>query len=199
MIAEIDPGVQHPQTISFGFQPAPGVRAKEKHVLGRQSGFRRDLARKIWYALGFYLHTRPDREEHDATRLRKTLEKVAARLEVYEQDRVIAGGGALRSFFKCQDCGRSISKRVRSIADNPYVQCPNSVCGAVYHCVEKPNRIVEHTMLQENLVCKKCGGDNWLGIHRLRRGAEQNAIMNCSGCKVQYRMVEYVTLKDAQE
>src|SRR6202043_2148532 len=39
MLVDIDPGVEHPQTISFGFESAPGVPADKMYVLGRQTGF----------------------------------------------------------------------------------------------------------------------------------------------------------------
>jgi len=194
MIAEIDPGVHHDRTLSFGPQPAPGVAAKEMYSLGKQSGLRKDLARRIYHGLGAYLHARVDQEPHNYVRLRTKLLKVLPLLEKFEGDRVIMSGFAMRSTFNCEGCGRIIKQRIEN-TEIKVVTCPNTKCGAIYEYFEE-NGQPRHRMLQQNVKCHKCGTDNWFGEHKLRRGAEERATFNCFGCKRKYQFLPYVMIRD---
>jgi len=165
--------------------------------MGRQTGLRKDLARRLWNGLGFYLHARVDQKPHHAAKLRQKLEKVLPRLEEFREDRIIVNGFDRRTTSKCQDCGRSMSRRLGAVKDNPYMNCPSRKCGAIYMITDVDGRRARWDLVQENLKCKKCGADNWLGLHVWKRGAHENAMLACSGCSTKYQLFEYVLVKEA--
>ena len=189
MLADIEPRISSDVVLSFGVEPSPGAQPKQMYVMGRQSGISKDLVRKAYHALGFYLHARVDQAPHDPVRLRKKLEKLIPYLEKFRGDTVISSGFAARSTFRCQECGRSISKRPHTLEKDPYVTCPNKNCRAVYEVgeEEEPGRH-PWKMLQHNLVCPECGAANWFGVHKLEAGAAAHATFNCNGCHAKYRM-----------
>jgi transposase-like protein len=197
MISEIDPGVLHDRTLTFGSESSPGVLAGPMYVMGTHTGLRRDLARRIWNGVGFYLHAPVISGEHDYDKLRKKLAKTIPRLQTFQSDRVLAGGFAERSHFKCSSCGRAIAKRTATIEETPWVVCPNTKCGAIYECFHEGDQ-VGHKMLQESVKCKKCGSDNWLGVHQLKEAAQKNGFVRCCQCDATYQLFEYVLVKDAK-
>jgi DNA-directed RNA polymerase subunit RPC12/RpoP len=191
MIADIDPGVTKDRTLSIGYESAPGVPASEMHVMGTQSGISKELVRKAYHALGFYLHARLDGEPHDLAKLRKKLNKLLPDLEKFEGDRVIMSGFTAQVTFKCGECQRPIVKRVETLEETPYVKCPNKTCGALYK-VTPHGDLYEHRMLEQNVVCKGCGADNWVGSHALERAAEQNGSMQCRQCGMGYQVRRFI-------
>lgn len=195
MIEEIDPGIHHDVTLSFGPESSPGVLAGPMYVMGSQTGIRKDLARRMWNGVGYYLHAPVTGGEHDASKMKAKLEKVAAHLERYRNDRVLAGGLALRSSTKCMKCQRPISKRVQTIKDNPLITCPNSRCGAIYECSEEGERVM-FKMLEHNVKCNKCQNDNYLPVHELKKAAQENAFIRCGSCPAVYQAVEYIMFKE---
>jgi transposase-like protein len=197
MISEIDPGVYHDRTMSMGLQSPTGGPAGPMYLIGKQTGLRRDLARRIWNGIGFYLHAPVVKGEHDYERLRLKLEKEIPRLETFQTDRSLGGGIAERSHFKCSSCGRAIAKRTATIEETPWVVCPNTKCGAIYECFREGEQ-VGHKMLQDSVKCSKCGSDNWLGVHQLKEAAQKNGFVNCCQCDATYQLFEYVLVKDAK-
>lgn len=187
MIADIDPMVQHDSILRMGEQPAPGVVPTRMIVLGKQTGLSKDLVRKVYHKLGFYLHARTDGNDHDPAHLTKRLLKFIPYLERYENDTVISAI-AERIHFSCQACGRPIAKRTEHIERNPYVRCPNRRCGAIYKHVDGS----VHKMLQHKHKCEVCGTDNWLDVHRLEQGADTGASIFCVECKTEYKLGRYV-------
>jgi len=196
MIADIDPGVTHDRGLRIGRETQPGVPAAVMLDMGMQTGLRKDLARRLWNGIGFYLHARTDQRPHDSAKLRAKLEKILPRLEQFRGDRLIMSGFELRTTSKCKECGRGMGRRVAAVKDNPYVTCPSTGCGAIYKLTEIGERHVEWNLLQENLKCDKCGADNWLGVHAWKKGAKGNATVTCSGCKFVYQLFEYVMVKE---
>src|SRR5947207_2664742 len=65
MIADIDPGVAHDRRLRMGIEVSPGVPAPNMSDMGGQTGLRKDLAKRLWNGLGFYLHARVDQRPHD--------------------------------------------------------------------------------------------------------------------------------------
>lgn len=189
MITELDPHVERDMVLRFGFESAPGVPAKQMHTLGRQSGLSRALLQKTYHALGFYLHARVDQKDHDSTRLRRKLLKLLPYLEKFEGDRVITSGFFPQVSFACQICGRTLVKRARSIAENPYLECGR--CGCVYVFEEKSEGIT-HKLLEHNVKCQDCEADNWIPHHELKRGAEQRSRFTCSACGSVFQMSPYI-------
>lgn len=195
MITEIDPGVENDQTLSFGFESAPGVPTGEMFVLGQQSGLSRALLRKTYHRLGSFLHARVDGEPHDPAMLRDRLGKLLPLLDKFEGDRVIASGLAAKVTFKCDECGRTLVKRYDSVSENPYLVCGNRGCEAIYKfSYTAAEGTVFHELLQENVKCQKCDADNWVGHHKLKRGAEDRALLTCQSCRTRYRMSPYIQL-----
>ena len=196
MIADIDPGVTHDRRLRIGPETSPGIPATRMWEMGSQTGLRRDLARRLWNGLGFYLHARFDQRAHDPVKLRAKLEKVLPRLEQFRSDRVIMSGFEMRATSKCQDCGRALARRMAALKDDPYVVCPSKACGAVYKVTDVDARNAEWQMVQENLKCEKCGADNWLGVHALKRGAVNKSTVTCCGCQFVYQLNEYVLITE---
>jgi hypothetical protein len=190
MIADIDPGITHSRSLRAGFEPAPGVRATTMFLRGAQTGLRRDLARRIYNGLGFYLHARVDGRPHDAMRLRRKLEKILPRLEEFRADRLIMSGFEPRFTFKCEGCDRSLAKRLAAVAADPYVTCPNGQCQAIYEITELGDGKGHCKMIQENLLCTRCSADNWLGIHQWKKLAQENGTVKCRGCPATYELSE---------
>jgi hypothetical protein len=124
-------------TIEFDKVPAinkaPGIPGPLTNDLGRQTGLRRELARRIYHGLGFYLHARTDQQPHDPVRLRTKLLKTLPHLEQFEGDRIIITGFEMRTRKRCDACGRTIGKRMADLEDKPYVTCRNEKCVAIYH------------------------------------------------------------------
>lgn len=193
MIVAIDPGVHEDRSLRMGLETSPGVPAPQLFSLGRQSGLRRDLARRLYHGLGFYLHARIDQQPHNAARLRRHLERLIPALERFEGDRILISGFDPRSTFNCTECGRPIRKRLINLAKNPLAVCPNERCGAVFKTLER-GEAVEHQLLQETFECPACHSDNWIGIHLLRRGARSKGRLTCRGCSRVYRVIEAVSL-----
>jgi DNA-directed RNA polymerase subunit RPC12/RpoP len=187
MIADIDPMVQHDSELRMGPQPAFDVPATQMFVVGKQTGISKDLVRKVYHKLGFYLHARTDRENHDPAHLKKRLLKFIPYLERYENDTVISAI-AERIHFACQACGRPIAKRTEHIERDRHVRCPNRRCGAIYEFVGDNT----HKLLQYNHKCEVCGADNWLDVHRLEAGANTGASVICNQCNTKYRLCRYV-------
>jgi DNA-directed RNA polymerase subunit RPC12/RpoP len=190
MIADIDPNLQHDSVLRIGPQPGPGLPPTQMFEIGRQSGLSKDLVRKVYHKLGFYLHARTDRNEHDATHLRKRLLKLMPYLEKFENDTTISAI-AERLTFQCQACGRPIAKRTEHITRDPYVRCPNTRCGAMYKHIEGN----AHKMLQHNMKCERCGGDNWLDVHRIEQRLERGETVTCRECHAEYELQRYVLFK----
>ena len=124
MIADIDPMVVHDSVIRIGAQPALGVAPAKMIEMGRQSGLSKDLVRKVYHKLGFYLHARVDRKPHDPDHLRKRLLKLLPYLQKYENDTIIFAIGE-RYHFNCQACGRPVAKRSEHLERDSFITCPN--------------------------------------------------------------------------
>ncbi len=200
MIADIDPDVSQDREIRMGEQPGPGLPPTRMFVLGRQSGLSKDLIRKVYHKLGFYLHARTDQKPHDPSHLRKRLEKLLPYLERYRSDTLRGGGIAEKAYFKCVVCGRPVVHRVERAKLQPLIKCPNKNCGAIHEYIETGNpKESLHKVLQHNLKCVTCGADNWLDVHRLEEGANVGAIVNCHACPTRYRLQRYVQFQRLDE
>lgn len=195
MIVEIDPGVMRDRRVRVGFERAPGAPGPFTDM-GGQTGLRKELARRIYHALGFYLHARVDRQPHDAQRLRAKLLKTLPHLERFEGDRIIMTGFEMRTTKRCDVCGRVIGKRMADIAEKPYAICTTTKCAAVYTVKRVDNDKAEWKMVQENLKCPKCQADNWFGAHELKRGVKNNSTFNCRGCPTVYQLFDYIMIKE---
>src|SRR5690349_18427967 len=193
MIADIDPTVVHDSVISMGAQPALGVPPTRMVVIGRQTGLSKDLARKVYHKLGFYLHARTDRKRHDAAHLRKRLLRLLPYLDKYENDTIIFAGGE-RYHFNCEACGRPVAKRSEHLERDPYVKCPNRRCGAIYEY----HADGRHKMLQQKVVCEVCGTDNWCDLHLQIWRAESGAPAYCVECKAEYKVFKYLQVQRSQ-
>jgi hypothetical protein len=193
MIADIDPMVVHDSVISMGPQPASGVAATRMFVIGRQSGLSKDLVRKVYHKLGFYLHARTDREPHDAAHLRKRLLRLLPYLEKYENDTIIFAGGE-RYHFNCEACARPVAKRSEHLDRDPYVKCPNSRCGAIYEYYADRR----HKMLQHKVICEACGTENWFDLHLQMWRAKSGASAYCVECNAEYKVFKYLQAQRVQ-
>lgn len=196
MIADMDPYVSQDREIRIGAQPAPGVPPARMIVLGRQSGIGKDLIRKVYHKLGFYLHARVDQKPHDPGHLRKRLQKLLPFLEKFRADNLLGGGIAEKAHFKCSVCGRPIVHRTEQAKRNPLVKCPNKRCGAIHKYIEtgKADESM-HKVLQHNMKCEKCGESNWFDVHKLEEGANERAVVNCHSCDAQYELQRWVMFK----
>ncbi len=193
MIADIDPTVAHDSEIRIGEQPAPGVAPTQMIVLGRQSGIGKDLLRKVYHKLGFYLHARTDQRPHDPSHLRKRLLKLLPFVEKFRGDTLSGRGLAEKAYFKCIACGRPIVQRTERAGRNPLVTCPNKRCGAIHEYIETDiPGVSEHKLLQHNMKCEKCGSDNWLDVHKLEQGANEGMIVNCCACQAKYQLRKWI-------
>lgn len=190
MISDIDPMVQHDSVMRLGVQPGPGLPATKMVTMGRQSGLSKDLVRKVYHKLGFYLHARTDRKPHDSAHLRKRLLKLLPYLEKYENDTIISAI-AERLHFTCQACGRPILKRSEHLERDLYVTCPNSRCGALYKSTEQNT----HKMLQHKMKCEVCQSDTWLDVHLLQQGAKEGRTVTCRHCPAEYRLERWIMFK----
>ncbi len=199
MIADIDPGATRDRRLRMGFPAQEGEPAKVMYDLGPQTGLRKDLARRLWNGLGYYLHARVDGQAHNPIDLRKKLEKVLPRLEQFRGDRVIMSGFDVRTTSKCQLCGRTMARRMSAIKENPYIECPNRDCGAIYEITEADEAMAHWKMVQASIGCKRCGTENWLGVHAWKHGAQTGGTLTCCECKTTYRLVEYITLTELSE
>ncbi|HEX6096904.1 MAG TPA: hypothetical protein VF432_11315 [Thermoanaerobaculia bacterium] len=196
MITEIDPGVIYDRHVRIGLAPAPGVPGRLTNDLGRQTGLRKELARRIYHGLGFYLHARVDRHPHDVTRLRAKLMKTLPHLERFEGDRIIITGFQMRTTKRCDDCGRAIGRRMADIEERPYAACKNTKCGAIYNVTRVDGTTAHWKLVQENLKCPKCQADNWLGVHIMKRGAQNQSSFNCRGCGTTYQLFDNIMVKE---
>ena len=198
MIVEIDPGVMHDRRVRFGFALGPGIPGPLTNDLGRQRGLRKDLARRVYHGLGFYLHARVDQRPHDATRLRAKLMKTLPHLEQFEGDRVIRTGFEMRMTKRCDECGRAIGKRMADIEERPYVTCRNTKCAAIYKVTRIDSDTAHWDLVQENVICPKCQAANWFGAHAMKRGAQTQSTFNCCGCGAAYQFFDYIMIKERE-
>lgn len=200
MISDIDPHVTQDREFRMGVQPAAGVPPKEMIVMGRQSGIGKDIIRKVYHKLGFYLHARTDQKAHDPEHLRKRLEKYLPFVERYRSDSMLGGGVAVKANFKCQACGRPIVHREERAKRNPYITCPNKQCGAIFKYLETddPEQSM-HKLLQHDLKCENCGDINWLDIHKLQEMAETRGLVNCHTCNTKYQVQPWIVFQRLDE
>jgi hypothetical protein len=190
MIADIDPLVQHDSILRIGRQKAPGEAATSMVEIGRQSGISKDLIRKVYHKLGYYLHARVDRASHDPEHLRKRLLKLFPYLEKFEGDTSISAI-AERVHFNCTLCSRPIAKRTEHLTRDRFVKCPNSRCGAVYEHVDGTS----HKLLQHAMKCEVCEKETWFAVHMLQDLSGRGGLVECCECKTQYRLERWIMFK----
>jgi hypothetical protein len=150
--------------------------------MGSQKGISPKHIRAAYHRLSNFLHTPLGGGEHDADKLRRSIEKVIALLEPYRAASLI-NNFALRHTLTCE-CGRTISRRKSAVEKWPFVRCPSKLCRVLWRFAPESPEDSRWEKVTQEVICAKCQTKTYFSVTQIEAGAR----LRCVECQAITRL-----------
>lgn len=178
-----DPDVEQDFTLAMGLDGPNGEPPVQMHVVGSHAALARPFVRKHYSKLGNFLHAptigqlRQGRQKTTED-LQKYLEEILPQVERLCASTLQANLGAF-SNLKCECCGTTIVRNVKSLAVGGLVVCTKTDCRAEYTVTSLGGEAPLYQLSQIVFECLSCKAQVFVEKHRLTDGVA----IRCHTCE----------------